>query len=379
MIKVLNIISDSNIGGAGKCVLDFLKYCDRKKFAVKVVVPRGSLLKPEIEKLGTKVIEADGITDKSFDLKAVKNLRKIISRSNPDIVHTHGSLSGRIAAKLCGKKIIYTRHSVFPVSRRISHGFGKIANKTVNEFLSDEIIAVAEAAKENLMEGGISPSKIKVVLNGVEPVFKYEEREILEAKKKYGVLDENFVVSILARLEPYKGHIYILEAAEILKDMGIPIKVIIAGTGSFEDEIKKLITQRGLENEVLMAGFVNNVRELLSITDVQANASYGTEATSLSLLEGMSMGIPAVVSDFGGNPGVISNGENGFVFPSKDSASLAIDIKKLYDDKELYKNMSQRSKEIFSLKFTAEIYAENIEKVYTDVFEGGRQFGKEQI
>ena len=41
--------------------------------------------------------------------------------------------------------------------------------------------------------------------------------------------------------------------------------------------------------------------------------------------------------------------------------------------------MSQRSKEIFSLKFTAEIYAENIEKVYTDVFEGGRQFGKEQI
>ena len=51
MIKVLNIISDSNIGGAGKCVLNFLKYYDRKKFAVKVVVPRGSLLKPEIEKL----------------------------------------------------------------------------------------------------------------------------------------------------------------------------------------------------------------------------------------------------------------------------------------------------------------------------------------
>ena len=42
----------------------------------------------------------------------------------------------------------------------------------------------------------------------------------------------------------------------------------------------------------------------MSITDVQANASFGTEATSLALLEGMSLGIPAVVSDFGGNPGV---------------------------------------------------------------------------
>ena len=55
MIKILNIISDSNIGGAGRCLLNFLKYYDRKKFAVKVVVPKGSLLKAEIEKLKTKL------------------------------------------------------------------------------------------------------------------------------------------------------------------------------------------------------------------------------------------------------------------------------------------------------------------------------------
>ena len=53
MIKVLNIISDSNIGGAGRCVLNFLKYYDRKNYDVKVVVPRGSLLIPEIVKLNT--------------------------------------------------------------------------------------------------------------------------------------------------------------------------------------------------------------------------------------------------------------------------------------------------------------------------------------
>ncbi len=50
MLKVLNIISDRNIGGAGRCLLNFLKYYDRKNFAVKVVVPKNSLLKPEIEK-----------------------------------------------------------------------------------------------------------------------------------------------------------------------------------------------------------------------------------------------------------------------------------------------------------------------------------------
>ena len=108
MIKVLNIISDSNIGGAGRCVLNFLKYYDRNKFLVKVVVPRGSLLIPEIKKLATEYIEADSIAEKSFDKNAVKVLKKIIKEENPDIVHTHGNLSGRVAAKMCGKKIIYT-------------------------------------------------------------------------------------------------------------------------------------------------------------------------------------------------------------------------------------------------------------------------------
>ena len=376
MIKVLNIISDSNIGGAGKCVLNFLKYYDRKKFAVKVVVPRGSLLKPEIEKLKTDVIEADGITDKSLDRKAVKNLKKIIKRLNPDIVHTHGTMSGRIAAKLCGKKIIYTRHSVFPVSERISHGIGQKANKVINEFFSDRIIAVAEAAKQNLTDSGISADRIDVILNGVEPLTPVSEEKKKEIRAKYGVTENDFVLGILARLEPYKGHIYIIEAAEMLKEKGIPVKIIIAGTGSSEEELKKTIAEKHLEDTVIMAGFVTDVSGLLSIMDVQLNASYGTEATSLSLLEGMSLGILAVVSDFGGNPGVITDGENGFIFPTKNSTKLALCIKELYENKDKYDYMSSKSKEIFSQKFTAKIYAENIEKEYAAVFEGGRKGGK---
>ncbi len=364
MIKVLNIISDSNIGGAGKCVLNFIKYCDRKKYSVKVVVPKGSLLKNEIEKLKIDVIEAEGITDKSLSLEGIKNLRKIIKRLNPDIVHTHGTMSGRIAAKICKKKIIYTRHSVFPVSDRISHGIGMVINKKVNEFFAQRIIAVADAAKKNLTDGGISEDKIDVILNGVEPVVKADDEKIKSIKEKYNILNGDFVIGILARIEPYKGHVYVIEAAEMLRDKNIPIKVIIAGTGSYEKEIKKIIDDKKLNDTVIMAGFVNDVRGILSVMDVQVNASYGTEATSLSLLEGMSMGIPAVVSNFGGNPGVINDGENGFIFPLKNSTKLALCIKELYEDTNIYNYMAERSKEIFNQKFTAEIYAKNIENEY---------------
>ncbi|MDD5944532.1 MAG: glycosyltransferase family 4 protein [Clostridia bacterium] len=364
MIKVLNIISDSNIGGAGRCVLTFLKYFDRSKFEVKVVVPENSLLIPEINKLGIETIEAGSIAERSLSREGIKELKKIIKSEDCDIVHTHGNMSGRIAAKQCGKKVVYTRHSVFPVSAKISKGIGKKINGAVNMHYADDIIAVAEAAKENLTDSGIAADRVKVILNGVEQQTRASDETVRALKNKYGISDNDFTVGIMARIEEVKGHIYLIEAVEKIKNSGRKIKALIIGTGALEEELKKTVADKGLSDTVIFTGFIKNVNEVLSILDVQINASYGTEATSLSLLEGMSLGIPAVVSDYGGNPGVITHGENGYIFRLKDSDDMAKYILKLMDDKDTYEYMSRRSKEIFNEKFTAEIYARNIEAVY---------------
>ena len=158
MIKVINVISDTNIGGAGKCVLTFLKYYSRDRIDLVVVIPTGSLLKPEIEKLGGKFIEVDGIADKSLDFKAIGKLLNIFKEQKPDIIHCHAAMSARIAGKLYGKaKIVYTRHSVFEPSKTISKGIGKVINGFVNNSTADKIIAVAEAAKDNIVKTGVNP------------------------------------------------------------------------------------------------------------------------------------------------------------------------------------------------------------------------------
>ena len=81
----------------------------------------------------------------------------------------------------------------------------------------------------------------------------------------------------------------------------------------------------------------------------------------------MSLGIPAVVSNYGGNPGVITDGENGYIFKLCDSDDMAEKLIKLMDDKSIYEYMKKRSVEIFNEKFTAEIYARNIENVYKEL------------
>ena len=368
MIKVLNIISDSNIGGAGRCVLNFLKYYDRKKFGIMVVMPEGSLLKPEVEKLGVKVIEVDGIADKSMDVKAIGKINKIIKKTNPDVIHTHGTVTGRICARMCGKKVIYTRHSVFPVSERIKKGVGRFVNKTLNEYLADDIIAVAEAAKENLTDGGIAPETIRVILNGVEAVKPKDEAVKAEIRELYGIEEGDFVMGIMARLEKVKGHEFVIDVAEKLKEKGAKFKILIIGVGNEEENLKKLLESKNLGDVVKFTGFITDISRMLSVMDLQLNASYGTEATSLALLEGMSLGIPAVVSDYGGNPGVIFPGENGYLFKTKDSADMLEKVESLMNDKEAYESMKKKCVEIFEKKFTAEIYARNIEAVYEDVY-----------
>ena len=119
-------------------------------------------------------------------------------------------------------------------------------------------------------------------------------------------------------------------------------------------------------------GFVEDVEKVLWAMDVQINASTESEGTSLSLLEGMSLGLPAIVSDVGGNPLLIRDGENGLVFRRKNANDLSMCILRLMEDPEEMMRMSQRSEEIFREEFTGESFAKHMEEVYDDILKGAK-------
>jgi len=371
VIKVVNVISDTNIGGAGKCVLTFLKHYDKSKIDLTIVVPKNSLLIPEIQQLGGAYIETDGISDKSLSKQGIGNLKKIFKQIKPDIVHSHGCMSARIAARFYGKcKIIYTRHSVFEPSPKISKGIGKIINGFVNNKTADRIIAVAEAAKDNLTATGVSEEKIIVIQNGVQPLCEISDEQKKVLRANYNVCDDEFLIGIVARLNEVKGHVYLLEALKMLRDEGIKVKLLIAGTGDYEKNIREKIAELGIVHDVIMAGFITDVTGIMNILDANMNASFGTEATSLSLLEGMSIGVPAIVSDFGGNPGVVTHGENGLIFETKNANDLYEKLKLFLSDEALRQSMRNKSKKIFDSKFTAQKNTLDIQDVYFSVLEG---------
>ncbi|MDR2357221.1 MAG: glycosyltransferase [Oscillospiraceae bacterium] len=362
MIRVVNIITDSNIGGAGLVLINFMRNTDRAAFSHCVVLPEDSMLAPRLRELGIELYEIAGIAERSFSPRATGAFLRAFKELRPDVVHTHASLSARMAARLYGKcGTVHTRHCAFDVRRALTAFPLRQILGFMNNSLSDVIVAVSPAARDNLTAIGTSPTKIVTMMNGVEPVRTLTDVEKAEVRQRYAVSGDGLCCAVVARLEPYKGHEYVLEAAALLRDL--PIWFVIAGTGSSADELKEKSRALGLKNCVF-TGFVTEIWEIENIMDIQINASYGTEASSLSLLEGMSLGKPAVVSDFGGNPYVISHGENGLVVPGRNAGALAGAIRELSLDPGKYAYMSRRAREIYDVEFTAEIPVRKVEQIY---------------
>ena len=374
MINVLNIISDTNIGGAGRAVLNYLKFMDRENFGASVVMPVGSCLREPVEALGVKVVEIDAMADKSFDKDALGKLKRIIGTEDPDIVHTHGSLSGRIAGKRCGKKVVFTRHSAFPFPSYVRKTPLRLVYKYLYEHYSDRIIAISPAGAKLMTDAGISEEKISVMMNGVSPVERASSERIRELKAQYGIGNGDFVIGILARIEEYKGHIYVLEALRLLRDQGRKVKLIIAGTGGFEGQVRKHASELGVDRDTVFTGFVSDVSGVLSLMDLQVNASYISETSSLSLLEGMSMGLPMAASDCCGNPWIVDDGISGFLFPPKDAAALADIIARVVSDRDLLKRLGEGALAAYKERFTGQIYAKELENIYRGLLAPG---GKE--
>lgn len=370
-MKIVEVISDTNIGGAGVLLLNRLRCTDIKKYPTTVLIPRGSALAFRLADIGIEYIEIECKGERSFDPFSIKLYRKIFKQLCPDIVNCHGSLSARIAAKQCGITVkICTRHCVFPVKKRESMmGF-------LNDLLSDHFIAVADAARRNLLQLGVSEEKISVIINGAEALRQISDDEKKTLKKSLNIGKETSVIGFCARLEKCKGHEWFFSAVKLLSRKNIDFKVLLIGDGSQRKCLELLSKKYGIDEKIIFCGFVDDVAPLMNIVDININCSVGTETSSLALSEGMSLGIPAVVSDYGGNPYMVRHGINGFVCPCGDSEQMANYITDLIGNKALYEKMSLACIKRFNDELNAEAMTEKTNRLYDKLYESLSQSQK---
>ena len=365
MIKVIHVVSDTNIGGAGRWVLNFLKEVNRERFAVKIALPRGSRLKGEVEKLGVQAVEVPGMADRSLDIKAIRFLYGFLKGERPDIVHTHASLSARIAAKMAGiKPIVYTKHCI---DQNIPKGIKKKLGAMANGFLSDRALAVADAAKENLMAAGIPEHRITVLHNGVEKLRETSSQDREKTRAEWGIEKDAVVIGIVARLEAVKGHGYFIQAARQVVNQVDSVKFLIVGTGSAEQALKEQVSRERLDEHIVFTGHLNDIAPIMNIMDIHVISSL-SEALCLSIIEAMSLGKPCIATDTGGNSELVRDGYNGILVPVKDVGALAGAMLTLVNDETLRQGMGEKGRMLTDEHFTSRAMTKKLEEIYSEIY-----------
>ena len=168
-----------------------------------------------------------------------------------------------------------------------------------------------------------------------------------------------------------------MEAVRLLRERGREdFTVLAAGTGPFADTLAKAVREQGVEDKLRLLGFRSDAAAVLNILDVQLNCSYGTEATSMALLEGMSLGLPTVASDYGGNPYVVEDGATGLLFPSRNAPALADAMERLMDSPDQRAALGVRAREVYEKRFTGEVFARATENIYLDILKGAKSWNK---
>ena len=362
-IKVLHVLTDRNIGGAGRWLLYYMKYFDRKRFEVKAVLPEDSLLCEAVRALDVPVIAMTEMEDSSFDRKAEKALVTLFRREKPDIVHTHASLTARIAARKAKVPYIFnTKHCMEGAAGPLPK---KLMRRALNHRYSDRIIAVSRAVRHSMIGGGTDPKQIVTVYNGIEkiPVPTAEEKEAILLS--YGGKKGEKAVGMVARLEEVKDHETLLRAAKRILETNKNVRFYIIGDGSLKRELEEKAARMGIAEHVTFTGFVKDVERIEAALDIAVITSKA-EALCLSILESMIAGIPAVGTDSGGVSEVISHGENGYLVPVGDDGALAERLTELLNDEEKRTAMGRRAAEKAEKEFLADKMTKRIEKLYLE-------------
>lgn len=369
-MKVLHVISDENIGGAGVLLTSLLHNFDRTRVQSVVALPRGSALFERVEALDVPICTLTHPCDR-VSSASVRELSELIRRQNVDIVHANAAISARVAGRRCGTAVMHTRHCCYPPEGLWRLGAMRKVGGLWNRALSDRVIATADAAARDLMSLGIPRERIDVILNGSEPVREVSEDELDAARRRWGIGKDDFTVGICARLEVCKGHETFLRAAKHLTETHprIPFRFLIVGSGSRRAELEVMCETLGLEKFVTFTGFVRDMAPIYRLLRVNVNCSTGTETSCLALSEGMSAGVPAVVSDYGGNRAMIGESRAGIVYPVGDADALANAIARIARDGGLELQMRRAARERYEQCYTAAAMTEEVTRVYEKVLD----------
>ena len=290
--------------------------------------------------------------DKRFDRKYVRQIREELIRGRYDIAHSFNSKALTnllIASRNLPVKIIAYRGIVGNLSFLDPMSWMRYLNPRI-----DRIVCVCEAIRTWFLQMQPAflrmPSTRPVTIHKGHKLEWYTDEPAELAEE--GIPADAFVIACTAAYRPRKGVEYLIQALEKMP-ADIPAHLMLVGEMSAA-KLTRIIDRSPARERIHRVGFKTNAPAYSAASDVFCLPSTKREGLARAIIEAMAYGVPCVVTNSGGSPELIVDGESGFVVPIKDSQALASAFEKLYRDPELRYRMGEAATQRIATEFRNE-------------------------
>jgi glycosyltransferase involved in cell wall biosynthesis len=352
-IKILYTIPNFDTAGSGKVLYDLAKGLDKQKFAVVIACSNDKgLFFEEVKALGLPIF----IRPITKPLKPYYSLLfrlreniKFIKTNNIDIVHSwHWSSDWTevLAARLGGAKFVYTKKAMT---------WGNIHWK-IKSYFSNFIITINEEMKNYF------PNKKAQKLIPLGLDTNYYNPELFQKNQ-----NNVFKIITVANLVPVKGIEVLIKAIHAVSNKDIHLEILGDDRADYASELKKMVLDLGLQNQITFLGKHNDVRPFLAQADLYVIPTLNEgrkEGMPMALVEAMCMAIPVLGSNISGINFVLKDFPK-LLFEAKNEKELSEKINILYAKSKVEREVVGKTLRAYCVNnFSYEKFIAEHEKLY---------------
>ena len=311
---------------------------------------------------------------KYFGLNLFLDLYKKIKLEKPDILHIRGLQSegffGVLAGKAAGcKRIVVSVHGFYFDTLGISI-FKKILFRTIIEpltlRLADSVYCVCDyAVKRDIIKN--NAKNLYGYISNSAPNFYHQDKTQMrnDFRNRYNIEYDDIVITTVARITKDKGFDTLIEVIKILESDS-RLRFLIIGDGPYLEKIKLMLCSEIDKGKVIVPGKLKDIPSALFGSDIFAFPTLH-ENLSNALLEACAASLPSVVTNVGGNPEIIVNGETGYLVSPNNPVDFANKLRLLIDSQQLRVEFGIKSNHRVNTIYSEDLIYDQIDDVYNSL------------
>lgn len=369
-IRVAHLIWSLECGGSQRSLLVLVRNTSPERIRHGIVSFTDRMAAaPEMAAAGCKVCTLHKRA--GCDMPALFRLRSAAARFRPDVLHLHDFTAcfwARVAGLPPGPD--RAAASVHTSMRRLNPVKRALYLQSLRRM--GRTLVLSDSARQRLTGAGVPAERIRVAPLGPDPgALRLPPRPLARAGLK--VEPERVVCLTCARLEPEKGIAGWIRLAVRAHRLDPRLLFIIAGTGSLQPRLERLLAALGSPSCIRLLGFRRDIPALLAAADLYAQPSLDEELP-LSVLEALRAGLPVIATPVGSLPDLLT-GEPppGFLVPAGDGDAWTACLLRLVSEPGLRARLGAAAAALVRARFHAPTAVQEMERMYQTLAASGKR------